>query len=196
MRLFRQQPEGPMTNTVLSTTIGIFLAICIGCAANRPGDIETLMAQEAKKVAIAGKNVQNPVPDTPDNQETGRGHFQHHCGVCHGLDGHNTGVPFANKMSPEIADLGAKNVQEYSDGQLKSIIEKGIRFSGMPGWQGILDDQEMWQVIRFIRHLPQKGSLGIPAIYKEAEEEHHHAEGAEGGKSDEEHEHHHNDHSH
>ena len=194
MRLFHLRHERSLNNVVWTIAIAIVLIICIGCAASRPGDIETLVAQEAKKVAISGKNLQNPVPDTPENQATGREHFQHHCGVCHGLDGHNTGVPFANNMSPEIADLGSKNVQEYTDGQLKLIIEKGIRFSGMPGWQGILDDQEMWQVIRFIRHLPQKGSLGIPTIYKEAEEEHHHAEGTAGGKSEDEH--HDHDHSH
>ena len=95
----------------------------------------------------------------------GAWHFQHHCQICHGLDGHNSGVPFADKMSPAVADLAEKDVQEYTDGQLKWIIENGIRFTGMPGWKGILDDQEMWHIVHFIRHLPAKGSLGAPAIY-------------------------------
>ena len=132
-------------------------------------------------MAITGKNLQNPLPDTPETVKTGQEHFGHHCQLCHGLDGHNTGVPFATKMSPEVPDLSAKNVQEFSDGQLKTIIQNGIRFSGMPSWQGILDDNDMWAMVRFIRHLPPKGSLGVPKVYMEGEEEHEHAHGEEGG---------------
>ena len=161
------------------TTVVLVIAgtiALISCSANRPSDIETMVAQEAKKMAISGKDLPNPIPDTPENVKEGAEHFQHHCQICHGLDGHNTGVPFADKMSPEIADLGANNVQNYTNGQLKMIIEKGIRFSGMPGWKGILTDDEMWRMVRYIRHLPPKGSLGAPAIYREAESEHHHLE--------------------
>jgi mono/diheme cytochrome c family protein len=107
----------------------------------------------------------------------GQEHFGHHCGICHGLDGQSTGVPFAAKMQPPVADLSTKDVQDYADGQLKWIIENGIGPSGMPGWKGILTDEEMWNIVHYIRHLPAKGSLGEPAIYKEEAEEHEHAEG-------------------
>src|SRR4029077_9294525 len=60
------------------------------------------------------------------------------------------------------------------DGQLKWIIENGINPSGMPAWNGILSHEEMWNIVRFLRHLPVKGSLGIPNIYKEEQEEHEH----------------------
>jgi hypothetical protein len=43
----------------------------------------------------------------------------------------------------------------------------------MPGWKGELEDDEMWSIVRFLRHLPEKGSQGVPAVFKEAEEEHH-----------------------
>lgn len=151
----------------------------LACSASSPGNIESMVAREAKRVAIAGKDLKNPLPDTPEVAKTGQEHFGHHCQVCHGLDGHNTGVPFASKMSPNVPELSDHSVQEFSDGQLKMIIQNGIRFSGMPGWQGILDDNEMWAIVRFIRHLPPKGSLGVPAVFQESEEEHHHAEGQE-----------------
>jgi hypothetical protein len=32
----------------------------------------------------------------------------------------------------------------------------------------------MWNMVIYIRHLPSKGSLGAPAIYKEEAEEHEH----------------------
>jgi S-disulfanyl-L-cysteine oxidoreductase SoxD len=169
---------------VTQRSLCAFLTTCsflllFACSASRPGDIETLVAQEAKRVAIAGSNLENPLPDTPEAVKTGQEHFAHHCQVCHGLDGHNTGVPFASKMSPNVPDLGDKFVQQFTDGQLKIIIQNGIRFSGMPSWQGTLDDKEMWAIVHFIRHLPPKGSLGAPAVFQESAEEHQHAEGEE-----------------
>jgi len=164
--------RGALTLVAISACLLLF-----ACSASSPGSIETMVAQEAKWVAIAGKNLKNPLPDTPAVVKTGQEHFSHHCQVCHGLDGHNTGVPFANKMSPNIPELSDHSGQDFTDGQLKINIQNGIRFSGMPGWQGILEDDEMWAIVRFIRHLPPKGSLGVPAVFQESEEEHHHAEG-------------------
>ena len=155
----------------------IVMAAFAGCKASGPGNFESAVAKEVKqKITIGGKDWKNPTPDTADSANEGGEHFQHHCQVCHGLDGHATGVPFAAKMDPPVPDLSTKDVQDYSDGQLKWIIQNGIGPSGMPGWQGILDDNEMWLVVRYLRHLPAKGSLGEPAVYKEAEEEHEHAE--------------------
>jgi S-disulfanyl-L-cysteine oxidoreductase SoxD len=146
-----------------------------GCKAGEPGKMEKSVVTEVKHaMTIGGKDDKNPTPDTADTVKEGAEHFQHHCQICHGLDGQNTGVPFAEKMAPPVADLSSKDVQDYADGQLKWIIENGIKPSGMPGWKGILDDEEMWNIVRFIRHLPAKGSLGAPAIYKEEAEEHEH----------------------
>jgi hypothetical protein len=37
----------------------------------------------------------------------------------------------------------------------------------MPGWKGIIEDEDMWYIVRYLRHLPPKGSVGIPAVFKE-----------------------------
>lgn len=153
------------------------LAGFAGCKAGKPGGLEKSVITGIKhEVTIGGKDWKNPTPDTADTVKEGAEHFQHHCQICHGLDGQNTGVPFAQKMEPPVADLASKDVQEYSDGQLKWIIENGIGPSGMPGWKGILTDEEMWNMVRYIRHLPAKGSLGAPEIFKEEAEAHQHAE--------------------
>ena len=130
------------------------------------------MAHEVKQVTIGGKDWKNPVPDNEASVKEGAEHFQHHCQICHGLDGHATGVPFAFMMDPPVPDLDEKDIQEYSDGQIKWIIENGIAPSGMPGWKGMLDDDEMWKIVRFIRHLPPPGSQGTPKIYEEDQHEH------------------------
>jgi mono/diheme cytochrome c family protein len=159
----------------IATLVALGISL-LGCKADAPGKIETKVMQETKELAIGGKDWTNPVPDNEDAQKSGAQHFQHHCQICHGLDGQNTGVPFAHKMSPEVADLSAPEIQKYTDGQLKWIVENGIRLTGMPGWKGILEDDEMWKIVRYIRHLPAKGSLGDPAVFKEEKQEHQHSE--------------------
>jgi mono/diheme cytochrome c family protein len=154
------------------------IALLTSCRAKAPGGAEAALVNEIKQATIGGKDWKNPLPDTPENQKAGAAHFQHHCQICHGLDGHNTGVPFADTMSPPVADLGDKSVQTYTDGQLKWIIQNGIRFTGMPGWSGVLDDNEQWAMICYIRHLPAQGSLGPPPVYQKAEAEHKHAQPA------------------
>ena len=153
------------------------LAVLLSCKAREgQSNIESTIVKEVKqKITIGGKEWKNPVRDTADSQKEGSEHFQHHCMVCHGLDGHATGVPFAARMDPPVPDLSSRDVQGYTDGQLKWIIQNGIAPSGMPGWKGILEEGEMWKIVNHIRHLPPKGSLGVPAVYKEAEEEHEHA---------------------
>jgi mono/diheme cytochrome c family protein len=81
-------------------------------------------------------------------------------------------------MSPAVADLASNPVQAYRDGQLKWIIENGIRFSGMPAWKGILTDEEMWYMVRYTRHLPPKGSVGAPKVFEEDAHEHEAEKGA------------------
>ena len=88
-------------------------------------------------------SLKSPLRPNEGDLAAGAGLFVAHCQICHGLDGQNTGVPFATKMDPPVADLSVKDVQDYTDGQLKWIIENGIKPSGMPGWKGILEDEDL-----------------------------------------------------
>lgn len=139
------------------------LALLSACKVSNPGKIETLAARKAKKVTIGGKDWKNPVPDNPETLKLGAREFQRYCQMCHGPDGHATGVIFADRMSPPVPDLGDEDTQAYTDGQLKWIVGNGIRFTGMPGWEGLLSDDEMWAMVRFMRHLPPKGRLETSA---------------------------------
>jgi cytochrome c553 len=85
--------------------------------------------------------------------------------VCHGLDGQNTGVPFASTIAPVVPSLASPQVQAYTNGQLKWIIENGLYPSGMPPARGMFSDDDMWRMVLYIRHLPKAGSLGEPAVY-------------------------------
>src|SRR6516225_5035925 len=137
-----------------------------GCKATPPGKWETsLMTKVKHSVTVGGKHGRNPLADIPANVEDGRIAFSHYCAACHGLDGQNTGVPFADRMSPPVPELNSPQVQTYTDGQIQWVIENGISPSGMPASKGILTEREIWSIVVFIRHLPAAGSLGEPQMY-------------------------------
>jgi len=142
------------------------LSVLAGCRATPPGKFETRTINYAKhNVLVGNKKVKNPLVDTPDNRAEGKEAFSHYCVACHGNDGQNTGVPFAEHISPPIPSLAAADVQSYSDGQLKWILDNGIAPSGMPGSKGTLSDDELWSIVLFLRHLPPAGSQGSPEMY-------------------------------
>jgi mono/diheme cytochrome c family protein len=137
-----------------------------GCQARTPGGFETRLVQGTKQhLTVRGRYDKNPLPATEDNIRKGQKNFDSYCMVCHGLDGQNTGVPFADRMSPPVPSLKSAGVQAYSDGQLHWIVQNGIFPSGMPGSRGIFRDEEIWQLVLYIRHLPMKGTLGDPTVY-------------------------------
>jgi len=142
------------------------VSLLTGCSVHQPGKLETALAAEVKqKVTVRGKSDVNPLSAAAGNIRGGRKAFSNYCMVCHGLDGQNTGVPFADRMSPPVPLLTSPNVQSYSDGQLKWVIDHGIFPSGMPASKGVLSDDEIWQIVVYLRHLPPKGSLGEPTVY-------------------------------
>jgi cytochrome c553 len=148
------------------TAACLLAALSLGCRATPPTNIERSVVIRAKHwVFVRGKNEKNPLSSNPETIKTGKEAFSHYCVVCHGLDGQNTGVPFADRMSPPVPSLASKDVQAYTDGQLKWVIDNGIGPAGMPASREILNDDEIWSIVIFLRHLPPAGSLGEPAVY-------------------------------
>ncbi len=137
----------------------------IACRATSPGRLERAVAARVKRLAVGGRGEANPVPPGPEEEARGRRAFSHYCVACHGLDGAATGVPFAAAMSPPVPPLGAPEVQAYTDGQLHWIVLNGLWPSGMPAARGLLSDEEVWEIVRWLRHLPPPGSLGDPPAY-------------------------------
>jgi len=147
----------------IAATVLVGLA---GCKADPPGKLETKTITFAKHhIFIGNKKQKNPLPDTAQTRADGKEAFSHYCVACHGLDGQNTGVPFVDHMSPPIPSLASDDVQRYTDGQLKRILDNGIQPSGMPGSKGTLSDDELWSIVAFLRHLPPAGSQGVPDMY-------------------------------
>ena len=137
-----------------------------GCRATQAGKAQTAVITWTKHhVTIGGRSDRNPLKTSEDTIADGKDLFKSYCMVCHGLDGQNTGVPFAKTLDPPIPSLTSPQVQAYTDGQLHWIIKNGIAPSGMPPSDGEFSNDEMWSMVTYIRHLPPQGSLGVPAVY-------------------------------
>jgi S-disulfanyl-L-cysteine oxidoreductase SoxD len=142
------------------------LLFCRGLKATQPSHVETVVIDGLKhKVLVGNKREQNPLRASSEALADGKEAFSHYCVACHGADGRNTGVPFADKLSPSAPSLASPEVQGYTDGQLKWVIDNGIWPSGMPGSRGVLSDEEIWSIVVYLRHLPPAGTVGEPEIY-------------------------------
>jgi mono/diheme cytochrome c family protein len=61
-------------------------------------------------------------------------------------------------MYPRAADLGSADVQAYSDAELFWIVKNGIRLSGMPAFGNVESEENIWDLVHFVRTLPVNAS--------------------------------------
>jgi mono/diheme cytochrome c family protein len=152
-------------NRPIQLTLGLFLLLA-ACKATPPGELErSVVSLVKRRVTVGGGGDASPLAATEENVRRGQRAFSSYCAACHGLDGQNTGVPFADAMSPPVPKLTSPAVQRYTDGQLHSVIANGLWPSGMPAARGLLNDEEIWEIVQYLRHLPPAGSLGEPPLY-------------------------------
>ncbi|MFL6292389.1 MAG: c-type cytochrome [Thermoanaerobaculia bacterium] len=98
----------------------------------------------------------NPLPLTPQLLGEARAHWADHCASCHGNDGKGKTV-IGEHLYPRAPDMTLAATQSLSDGELFSIIENGVRLTGMPGWgDGTAESAYgSWTLVHFIRPLPR-----------------------------------------
>lgn len=124
-----------------------------------PTRLETAVALRLRHLSItaAERGKANPLPANAENLREGLEHFADHCAVCHGNSGAGD-TPIGRGLYPKPPILREARTQSLSDGELFSIIQNGIRFTGMPafgGASGEHDEQDSWRLVQFIRHLPK-----------------------------------------
>jgi mono/diheme cytochrome c family protein len=89
----------------------------------------------------------NPLPADAEGAEV----FRINCAPCHGKLGHGDG-PAGAALDPAPKDLSDLH-PVVGDDYLFWRINTGKPGTSMVAWQGILDDEEIWQVVTFIRTL-------------------------------------------
>lgn len=161
---------------LLGTVAGVLLVV-IGAVAYMgltgldatvaPGAVETVVMGRLRQWAVPPSmaGLVNPVPDTPDARLTATEHYADHCAQCHGADGSGE-TAMGRGLSPRPPDLRQPATQDQADGALFQVIEKGIRFTGMPGFATGTAEGEAasWALVHLIRRLPVWTAAEVDAV--------------------------------
>jgi mono/diheme cytochrome c family protein len=111
------------------------------------GRTESAQAPDSIPAEFAGKV--NPLG--ADAATAGAEMFKNNCTACHGEQGHGDG-PAGTALNPPPKDL-PELATLVGDDYLFWRISKGKQGTSMVAWNGILTDEQIWQVVSFIRTL-------------------------------------------
>jgi len=96
---------------------------------------------------------------SPGDPTRGEAIYQQHCARCHGALGDGLGRDVKELIVPP-ANLRAPQFRSKTDMELLLSIKQGVLFSPMHGWQDRLSEQEMWDVLSYIRSLAPFNPIG------------------------------------
>jgi mono/diheme cytochrome c family protein len=96
----------------------------------------------------------NPVKSDAESIKAGKALWTKHCASCHGKTGLGDGTKAA-QLDTEVGDLTTADTQKQSDGALFYKTLEGR--DDMPSFKKkIPDEDEIWQIVTFMRSLKAK----------------------------------------
>lgn len=130
-------------------------------APGKPGAPSGVCPQprQTKQAPPEFQRLTNPIPATEANIQAGKRLFQETakplaCKQCHGEKGDGRGPLGAALVPPPRNFTCSDTMKTISDGQMFWIIKHGSPGTGMMAFAN-LSDQEVWQLIQYIRTLAQ-----------------------------------------
>ncbi len=131
-----------------------------------PGPIEIWAAGKSLDATLdrLAPKGENPVALTDANLIAGVDLFAKHCAICHGTAKGDASIsPIAKGLYPKPPQLATDGVEDDSDGKSFWKIEHGIRWTAMPSWKGTLNEQQIWTLALFLKHMDK-----LPPAAKQA----------------------------
>jgi mono/diheme cytochrome c family protein len=95
----------------------------------------------------------NPFQPTTDAVMDGSMTYDKNCASCHGSL-KQPSSPLKNKFYPPVPQL-MNHTPDDPDGNLFYVIKYGIRNTAMPGWDGVLSDDDIWKTVVFLKNSNQ-----------------------------------------
>jgi len=123
--------------------------------------------------------IETPAPANAKQIDEGFRSYREMCAVCHTPPGSDES-PIAQGLNPSPPDL-AKSAEHMSSAELFWAIKNGIRMTGMPGWGVTHKDKEMWDIVAFIKTMPDMKKEDYEAMANRLEGGHSHSGGGHGG---------------
>ena len=89
---------------------------------------------------------------------SGRVIFSTICVRCHGIDGKGQGQM---TFTPPVADLTSPAIQGKLDARLFKSVHDGKQNTAMGAWREALTDDEIWDVLAYVRTLAPQQNDGM-----------------------------------
>jgi thiosulfate dehydrogenase len=137
--------------------------------ADKPFPFEAQIVKVPLHARVDSQMQQAPFGISEDVYEAGAQAYKQQCAACHGTPGHD--VDYAKYMYPRAPQLwkkhGKRNIVGVSDDPPGEIFWKeknGIRLTGMPSYEHILSNDQMWDVALLLQNANQQLPDPIVAI--------------------------------
>ena len=122
----------------------------------------SLLAQSEWRVSEEKQNEKNPTSFTEESIKSGKGIYTMRCQSCHGEPTKNNGLP----LVPKPTDLSEQAfLNSNTDGSIFHKLKDGK--GTMPSFDAVLSDEEIWQVVNYIRSFDANASSPIAAVKSE-----------------------------
>lgn len=129
--------------------------------ADAPFPFEKAVVSIPLNARIARQIKTPPFGTSEDVYEGGAKVYRTQCSACHGTPGRD--VAFAKHMYPAAPQLWKKHtrgsvvgVSDDEAGETYWKVANGIRLTGMPSYNHVLSDTEMWQVTLLLKNADQQ----------------------------------------
>jgi thiosulfate dehydrogenase len=137
---------------MIAVPVGVLIYLLSGRAPAGVNDRPFPMEQALAEAALGGR-IRREAPRrdlstfTTADVVAGAEAYRHGCGGCHGLPGQTEDRPRL-KMYPAPPQLFTSDGYVTDDpvGDTYWKIKNGIRLTGMPSFEDLLTDQQMWQI--------------------------------------------------
>jgi thiosulfate dehydrogenase len=146
---------------VATVAAGLFLYLKLGplpvAVADKPLPFEKELVRLPLSARIDRESKAAPFGISEDVFESGAHIYRAQCANCHGSPGHD--VAYAKYMFPSAPQLwkkhgrgGVVGVSDDEPGETYWKIANGIRLSGMPAYNHVLTDAQIWQVSLLLKN--------------------------------------------
>jgi mono/diheme cytochrome c family protein len=118
-------------------------------------EVDKNMIQRISLLAVCGLTLGLTAPSGwAETGDPGKGKaiYERQCGLCHGAQGKGDGAA-SQMMKPPAADLTGSKVKDKPDAELFQTIQNGRPPTAMPAFKGQLSDQQIHDVVAYIRSL-------------------------------------------
>jgi mono/diheme cytochrome c family protein len=148
--------------------VGICGAVALGAlnlsATSRPSKLEKTVAHAVLDASVRARAPRGKsAPTDPASVARGREAYRASCLVCHGVPGGEQSS-IAAGLNPPVPDLAEPETQGRSDGELFFLVSGGVRLTGMPGFERSLPERTRWELVAFLRALPELGDAELQAL--------------------------------